>query len=447
MEFAVLLGFVALLALGMVASIPLPVTLTAGFAMFFLYGIARGKHAKDLLRLSLEGVRKVGGILVLFVIVGAITATWRAAGTIPMIVTLATHVVGPSTIVLASFLLCCLMSMLMGTAFGTAATMGVICMTIGNALGANPALLGGAILAGAYFGDRCSPVSSSAALVATLTKTSLFDNVSRMLRTASVPFALACAAYLVAGLVGANGGSMPDVQALFQQSFQLSPLCVLPAVVVVALSLARVDVKVTMLASLACAVAVCVGVQGVDPASLPALLMFGYASHNAAIAHMVDGGGILSMANVVLVICISSTYSGLFEGTGLLDGLRAQVLRMGRASTPFTSVLATSLAASCVSCNQTLAIMLTDQLCDGIDQPNGELAIELENSVVTCAALMPWSIAATATLSFVGAPSISILAACFLYLLPLWTLALSVVEHVRPGVVRTRSARALGLAA
>lgn len=447
MELAVILGFVALLAIGMVASIPLPLTLMGGFVLFFGYGIARGKRPAELLRLSAEGVRKVGSILVLFVIVGAITAAWRAAGTIPMIVTMATHVVTPSTIVLASFLLCCLMSMLMGTAFGTAATMGVICMTIGNALGANTALLGGAILAGAYFGDRCSPVSSSAALVATLTRTSLFDNVSRMLRTSTVPFVLACIAYLVLGLATANSGNMPNVDALFSQSFVLSLVCVVPALVVVVLSIARVNVKLTMLASLACAIAVCVGIQGVDPASLPALLMFGYSSHNPAIAHMVDGGGILSMTNVILVICISSTYSGLFEGTGLLDGLRSQVFRLGKASTPFTSVLATSLAASCVSCNQTLAIMLTDQLCDGIEQPNKELAIELENSVVTCAALMPWSIAATATLSFVGAPSVSILAACFLYLVPLWTLVLSVVEHVRPSVVQTRSAHALGLAA
>lgn len=446
MELAVLLGFVGMLVAGTVASLPLPVTLLGGFALFFAYGLFQHVSAKRLIALSLRGMRKVGGIVVLFVIVGAITAAWRAAGTIPMIVVLATRVVTPSTVVLASFLLCCLMSMLMGTAFGTAATMGVICMTIGDALGANTVLLGGAILAGCYFGDRCSPVSSSAALVATLTRTSLSSNVNRMVRTAAVPFALACAVYAAVGF-GCNGaGSMPNISQLFAGRFSLQPICVLPALLVVVLSIAKVNVKLTLLASLGCAVAVCVGVQGMDIASIPALLLIGYASGDAAVAHMVDGGGILSMANVMLVIMISSSYSGLFEATGLLDGLRKQVLRLSRASTPFTGILATSLATSCISCNQTLAIMLTDQLCDDLGESRSELALELENSVVTCAALMPWSIAVSATLSFIGAPTVSIVAACFLYLVPLWTLALSVMEHVNPRFVHTKQARALGLA-
>lgn len=447
MELAVILGFVGMLVAGTAASLPLPVTLLGGFVLFFAYGLARHKDPRRLLSLSLKGMHKVGDIVVLFVIVGAITAAWRAAGTIPMIVILATRIMTPTTVVLASFLLCCLMSMLMGTGFGAAATMGVICMTIGRALGVNVALLGGAILGGSYFGDRCSPVSSSAALVATLTRTSLPSNVQRMVRTAAVPFAVACVIYALVGAATGSDGNMPDVATLFAQRFDLKLVCVLPAVLVIALSLAKVNVKLTMLVSLATAVALCIGVQGMDPAGIPALLMFGFSSNDAAIAHMVDGGGILSMANVILVILVSSSYSGLFEGTGLLDGLRGQVLRLSKSSTPFTSVLATSLATSCVSCNQTLAIMLTDQLCDDLGESRSELALELENSVVTCAALMPWSITASATLSFIGAPTASIAAACFLYLLPLWTLALSVAEHANPRFVHSRPARALGLAA
>lgn len=446
MELAVILGFVGMLVVGTFLAVPLPVTLLAGFALFFAYGLFQHVSAKRLIARSLQGVRKVESIVVLFVIVGAITAAWRAAGTIPMIVVAATHIVTPSTVVLASFLLCCLMSMLMGTAFGTAATMGVICMTIGDALGANTALLGGAILAGCYFGDRCSPVSSSAALVATLTKTSLSTNLNRMMRTGVVPFAIACAVYTLVGLASGGTGSMPNIAQLFSARFSLQAVCVLPALIVVVLSLAKVNMKLTLLASLGCALALCLGVQGMSPADIPALLMFGFASNDAAIAHMVDGGGILSMVNVILVILISSSYSGLFEATGLLDGLRKQVLRLSKASTPFTGILATSLATSCISCNQTLAIMLTDQLCDDLGESRSELALELENSVVTCAALMPWSIAVSATLSFIGAPMMSIGAACFLYLLPLWTLALSVVEHANPRFVHTKQARALGLA-
>ncbi|MBQ3283025.1 MAG: sodium:proton antiporter, partial [Atopobiaceae bacterium] len=90
--------------------------------------------------------------------------------------------------------------MLMGSSFGTAATMGVICMAIGTAMGVSPALMGGAILSGRFFGDRCSPMSSSAALVATLTKTKVFDNVQRMIRTGMAPLMATILVYALLGM-------------------------------------------------------------------------------------------------------------------------------------------------------------------------------------------------------------------------------------------------------
>lgn len=99
------------------------------------------------------------------------TALWRACGTIPYIICHAAKLLRPEVILLASFLLNCGISVLTGTSFGTAATIGVICMSMGVSEGANPLLLGGAILSGAFFGDRCSPFSTSALLVSELTKT------------------------------------------------------------------------------------------------------------------------------------------------------------------------------------------------------------------------------------------------------------------------------------
>ena len=100
---------------------------------------------------------------------------------------------------LASFLLCCLVSFLTGTSFGSAATIGVICMTMADSMGIPSIYTGGAILAGIFFGDRCSPVSTSALLVSELTKTDLFSNIRNMLRSALVPFALCCIIYAQLG--------------------------------------------------------------------------------------------------------------------------------------------------------------------------------------------------------------------------------------------------------
>lgn len=433
LETIVLAVFAVLLMAGSALGVPLPLTLLAGFALFCGYGLSRGHGVRELASFSIAGVRTVSGVLALLAIVGVMAAFWRAAGTIPAIVVLASKLVSPGALVVATFLLCCLMSMLMGTAFGTAATMGIICMTLAEAMGANTLLVGGAVLAGSYFGDRNSPMSSSAALVATLTHTDVFSNVRSMLRTGLVPFALTCAVYAVAGLAAPTAAAGASSFDALSSAFDLGPTCLAPAAVVVGLSLRKVSVKRTLLAALAVSVLVCVLEQHVALADLPRIALFGYHAEAPEVARLVDGGGLASMANIECVVGISATYAGLFDGTGLLRGLRSRIDELNRRTSPFVSVLATGLATSCIACNQTLAIMLTDQLCSGLAGETREgYALDLEDTVVTCAALMPWSIAATATLSFIGAPTASILAACFLYLLPLCSLTSSMLAaHAR----------------
>ena len=117
--------------------------------------------------MALGGVKTVSGILLTFLVIGVLTAFWRASGTIPVIVCYASGLIRPSVFLLMSFLLNCGISFLTGTSFGTAATMGVICASMGSAMHISPVLTGGAVLSGAFFGDRCSPLSTSALLVAT----------------------------------------------------------------------------------------------------------------------------------------------------------------------------------------------------------------------------------------------------------------------------------------
>ena len=151
------------------------------------------------------------------------------------------------------------------------------------------------------------------------------------------------------------------------------------------------------------------------------------------------------MANVTLVVGVSSTYAGIFKRTGLLDGAVGLVTGFSRRSTPFIGVLATSVVSCMVACNQTLAIMLTDQLCRRTEGTGSALALDLENSVVIVSPLVPWSISNVAVLSSVGAPALSIVAATFCYLLPLWTLAISVWQRRRPEFPDSKPAQLLGL--
>ncbi len=444
-EVAIIGMFVVTLVTTLVIDAPIPVALIIGYVIFFNYGLHHDHEVGDLLRMSAKGLKTVLPILALFAIIGMLTASWRAAGTIPAIACASTRVIGAGTLVPLTFLLCCAMSMLMGSSFGTSATMGVICMTIGTTMGVNPALMGGAILSGSFFGDRCSPMSSSAALVATLTGTELFDNVNRMMRTAVAPFLLSVALYVVLGAGAASTAAIPDLVGPFAETFDLSVVVFLPALVVLALSLAKVDVRRTMLASLACALVITVTVQGQPLESLPGLLLWGYHAPDPQIAGLVNGGGIVSMAEIALIVATVSTYSGLFSGTGLLDNANRQVTLLARRTTPFVGVLATSLITSFIACDQVLVVMLADQLCDRTEHDGRALALDLENSAILVPALTPWSTSCAGILSFVGAPVSSILFACFAYLVPLWTLAISLFQRRNPAFAESRAAHVLGL--
>ena len=166
--------------------------LAFGLLLFLLYGRKKGFSWRELTGMAVNGVKTVRNILITFLLIGILTALWRAGGTIPVIVSYAAGWIRPSVFLLMTFLLNCGISFLIGTSFGTSATMGVICATMGNAMGVSPVLTGGAVLSGVYFGDRCSPVSTSALLVATVTGTDIYRNISRMLRTALIPFLVSC---------------------------------------------------------------------------------------------------------------------------------------------------------------------------------------------------------------------------------------------------------------
>ncbi len=190
-----------------------------------------------------SGILTAKNILIVFVLIGMMTALWHACGTIPFIICHAAKLLRPEVILLVSFLLNCALSVLTGTSFGTAATIGVICMAMGVSAGASPLLLGGAILSGAFFGDRCSPFSTSALLVSELTKTSIFDNIKNMVRTAWFPFLLTCILYGVLGFQLHSQTETTDLTSLFGREVVLHPTAILPAVVILILALVRVVIQ------------------------------------------------------------------------------------------------------------------------------------------------------------------------------------------------------------
>lgn len=422
MELLVLGLFLVTLLICILLDVSILYALMIGYALFFIYGLVKKHSVRALLVMSWNGIKTARNVAITFMLIGMVTAVWRAGGTIAFIIYRASAIIVPEIFLLAVFLLCCLVSLLIGTSFGTAATAGIICMTISNIMGVNPILAGGAVLAGSFFGDRCSPMSTSALLVSELTGSNIYVNIKNMIKTALVPFLISCGIYVCIGAFGATSEVPAGVWSLFRDNFSLHWTVIIPAALILTLAALRVKVKWAMIVSILSGILVCLFVQDMEPSAILPLLITGFRAENEALSKLMDGGGVLSMARVTAIICLSSCYAGIFDGTGLLKGVQRAVDRLAKRITPFGSLIAVSVVTGMTTCNQTLSIMLVYQLFKDIIPDRERLALGMENTTVVIAPLIPWSIACATPMMSAGAPTTSVIAAFYLYILPLYRL-------------------------
>ena len=398
--------------------------LLLGLACFILLSWKRGYPLAALGGMLLAGSRQSLVVIRIFALIGAITAVWRACGTIPFIVYHGIGLMNAQYFILSAFVLSCMVSFLLGTSFGTVGTMGVVLMVLAKSGNVNVDVTAGAIIAGAYFGDRCSPMSSSATLVAALTRTQLYLNLGNMLRTSVLPFLLSCFGYVFFSLnnpliVGDN-----PIISLIPQAFDISLIVLLPAALILVLAAAKIDVKVSMGVSILTGIVIALQVQHVSVPDILQYIATGYRLEQPGLlANVIQGGGLYSMLQVSLIVLISSAYSGLFAGTGLLQDIEQTCERISRKIGVYAGTAVTSIATAAFSCNQTLAVMLTHQLTyktyEKMKLSHYRLALDLENTVIIIAALIPWNIAGAVPAAALSADTGFIPYALYLFLVPL----------------------------
>ena len=402
--------------------------LIIGYIIFISYGLIKGHNLIVLIKKSFEGVLTVKNILLVFILIGMITALWRASGTIAFIVYMGSKLISPSILILLTFLLCSILSVLIGTSLGTAATMGIICASIGKAMGVNPYYIGGAVLSGIYFGDRCSPMSTSALLISELTKTNLYTNIKLMIKTSIIPFIVTCLFYLFLGFKSKVSNISVDVTEIFKQNYNLNIIVIIPAILIIILSILKINVKKTMLVSIVISFIIAMFIQRDSIVALINYCIFGYHHPNERLNLMMKGGGILSMVNVSLIVGISSSYSGIFKETKMLVSLKKHLKDFSKKTSSYFVIFLSSIISGAIACNQSLGTILTNELCGELVEKQ-KMAIILENTVILLVGLIPWNIAMDVPLKAIGVGFMSGLFAFYLYFLPLWNLFLDFIKE------------------
>lgn len=390
-----------------------------GALCFSAHARSVGIALPEVLRLLGKGVSRIANILIIFLLIGMLTGVWRLSGTIPFLIDWALSLIDPTFFILWCFLLCAGLSTLIGTAFGTVSTLGVICMLMGQTAGFNELYVGGAILSGVYVGDRCSPMSSSAALVCALTHTDIYGNFKRLLSDGFIPFLLVCAGYAVLSLLEPVHDIDTNATAILREQFRFDFWVLLPALIVLGFGILRIDVKKAMAVSIAFAAGAAFFLQGADLVTLGRTMLLGYEAPLKGLS-MLEGGGIASMANVIGIVAISSSYSALFEKSGLLDSFEGAVVWLARRIGSFRATAIVGLFSTALACNQTLSIIITHQLCHHVQANRREMAMYLENSVVILSAVLPWSIAFSMVSLTLQQGAAIIPFALYLWLVPLY---------------------------
>ncbi|MBW4516722.1 MAG: Na+/H+ antiporter NhaC family protein [Timaviella obliquedivisa GSE-PSE-MK23-08B] len=443
--FALLCSFVLLVlsvTQGVFVAYPLLVAMTLIVAML----MRRGFELKDLLQMAWRGSRQSVPVFSVLLLIGAVMAVWMAAGTVPAIVYYGIQLISPSYFILLAFALTSLVSLLIGTSFGAAGTIGLALMMMAKGSDVDPHIIAGAIISGAYVGDRCSPMSSGANLIASITQTNLYTNIQNMWRTSWLPLSASVALF---GLMSWLHPVLITDQSFSQnirQTFHLSWINLLPALTIVGLSWAQVEVKLSMLVSIAVASAIALLYQDYSWQELFKFIVFGFElekSHplNAILA----GGGIVSMLRVTLVVIISTAFVGIFSETRVLEGIETLLSRAKSRSDYFLGTCIIGTGAAAFGCTQTIAILLTQQLVEKKYQENEQghyqLAIDLENSVVVIAPLIPWNIAGLVPAIILMTDPGFIPFAFYLYLLPLINLLQIGLNHSPPRYIFSRPYR------
>ncbi|MCC5909026.1 MAG: Na+/H+ antiporter NhaC family protein [Clostridiaceae bacterium] len=395
------------------------------FFMFAILALRRDFTIKDILNMSYIGGKKVFVVLRIFALIGIITAVWISAGTVPGIVYYGIRLMNPNFFVVYAFLISSVVSFLLGTAFGTVSTVGVALMVIARAGDININLAAGALIAGAYFGDRTSPMSSSANLVAYLTATDLYTNIRNMFKTAVLPFTLSIILYTIISIYNPLNLMESSIDHEIIKIFTINWIVLIPAIIILFFAAFKIDVKISMVFSILSAFIISISLQNYSFTDVFNYTLWGFhLDINSPLQEILKGGGIFSMGRAAVIVFISSALSGILEGTEMLKALENVLLKMKSRSKLFISTTTTAIITSMLGCNQTISIVLTTHIMKKAYKEKGiakeQLALDIENTSVVIAPLIPWNIASllpTTTL-MVGVAGF-IPYAFYLYLIPI----------------------------
>lgn len=378
-----------------------------------------GYRYRDLEKGILKSMMKGMPAMLIVIVVGALIGSWIAAGTIPMLIYYGLEIISPTYFLVTACLVASIISVVTGTSYGTVGTIGVAFIGIAEGLGVPMGQAAGAIVAGAYFGDKISPFSDTTNLAPIAVQGNLFDHIRHTLWTTTPAMLLGLAVYLVMGLVHHSGGDavVPaaiEMQSVILENYKFHILLLLPPVITLTLAIMRKPVIPGMLLSSLVASGLAVTFQGATLAQALNVMVVGYDANtgSALVDTLLKRGGMESMMGVTLIAFCAFGFGGVVQHTGMLEVILHHLTKFAYT----TGRLVLTTVAACMTVAITtgssfLSILIPGELFAPAYRKMGLAAKNLsrttEDSGTVFVPLVPWSIAGVFMASTLGVPTMS----------------------------------------
>ena len=378
-----------------------------------------------------QNIKTMGPAILILFLIGAVSGSWMMSGVVPTMIYYGMQIVSPKVFLFVACLVSALVSLVTGSSWTTVATIGIALMGIGTAHGYEVGWTAGAIISGAYFGDKISPLSDTTVLASSVGEVPLFKHIRYMLITTVPSFTIALVIFLVASLCHTAGGALQtEVFADgLQRVFVISPwLLVVPVVTGVLIALRLPAVIVLFLSALTAGVTMLVAqpdiVAQIGEGNSFRGLMLTYCSStsvdtgNEALNSLVQTRGMRGMLSTVFLIFCAAAFGGALTGAGMIQSITSALAKgiSGRRSLVSTTV-ATGLFANMATGDQYLSIVLTGNIYKKLYKEKGFegrlLSRSTEDSATVTSVLVPWNTCGMTQSLVLKVPTIEYLPYCF----------------------------------
>lgn len=397
--FLIVTLYVSLVRMGQDPHVPLIIaSIVAG-----LIGIVSlGFKWSDLEEAMIQSISMAMQAVLILMIIGSVIGTWILSGTVPSMIYYGLQVLSPGIFLVATAIICSVVSISTGSSWTTAGTVGIALLGVGIGLGIPVGMVAGAIVSGAYFGDKLSPLSDTTNLAPAMAGSTLFDHIRSMIWTTLPAFVISIILYGILGLRYAgqelNAEEINRMLSTMNENFMISPLLFIPPIVVIIIVVKKVPALPGLLSGVVLGAIFAAVFQGASLGDVIEAAHYGFSMDSGyeVVDDLLSRGGLDGMMWTISLILIALSFGGILEKTGMLHAIGEYILRFAKGTgSLIAATVLTCFAVNFLAGEQYIALVIPGRMYRDTYKEKGIhpkiLSRALEGGGTVTSALIPWN--------------------------------------------------------